>query len=159
MDEGKVNSSNKKSIHLFLIDIQEDFHLRGDGSESDKSTPLGVVNSYQDAERVVNEIILPHLHQISDITITLDTHSVNDISHRSFWVQDPAMEEAYAKLAEQRAIALGIDPSDVKFEHPPHPLVMAPIEVQEFDLTKVAGITFLQPTRNVFTSKNEELDL
>jgi nicotinamidase-related amidase len=66
-----------KSTHAFLIiDAQYDFcHPEG---------ALFVPGAQEDMQRLKN-LILANTAQIDHISVSLDTHPVNDISHPSFW--------------------------------------------------------------------------
>ena len=85
-------TKNDKKFHLLIIDPQVDFHEGNNKEEGDiktdppfKKGSLSVKGSNDDAVRIA-KFIGDYQDRISDITVTLDTHMVNDIGHQHFWV-------------------------------------------------------------------------
>ena len=77
-----------------MIDIQKDFHPIKD-KDGNETSPLAVSHANEDAQNVVKNIIEKHIDQISHITVTMDTHEVNDIGHSNFWVRDDTMDKYF----------------------------------------------------------------
>ena len=76
-----------KKFHLFLVDIQNDFHEGGS---------LGVDGAKENAKTVIETIIKPYMKQIDGITVSLDIHEVVDIAHKWFWIPDDTMQAKYS---------------------------------------------------------------
>ena len=93
LEAGVDSGKHGKPFHLFLIDVQRDFHPLLAGEDGER--PLGVPGANEDAQRVVSGLIDKHMDQITHITVTLDSHEVNDIGHAHFWVRDKSMAERY----------------------------------------------------------------
>ena len=105
----------KVKFHLFLIDIQKDFHPLKD-KDGKEISPLPVAHANEDAQNVVKNIIEKHIDQISAITVTMDTHEVNDIAHGNFWVKDESMDkymDEFENAAGPIQDGAGVDGADV----------------------------------------------
>ncbi|TFB21849.1 hypothetical protein E3U55_08185 [Filobacillus milosensis] len=79
LNENIQPSENDDKRVLFLgIDLQNDFMEEG---------ALGVPGAHGDVERI-NKFLYNNMDQITEVAVSLDTHSLNQIFHPSWWV-DP----------------------------------------------------------------------
>lgn len=73
----------RKKNALLIIDPQNDFCNPGDANGNGKGS-LFVENADKDME-TLGQWILDNSPEIDAISVTLDSHQVNDIAHPSFW--------------------------------------------------------------------------
>jgi nicotinamidase-related amidase len=66
-----------------------------DHSRAEKYTPSLCVNKADEHAKNVIKMIYENWKNITDITCTMDTHDINDISHSNFWKEDRHMGELY----------------------------------------------------------------
>lgn len=77
-EEMTPSAQNKKRVLFLGIDVQQDFMDGG---------ALGVPGAKKDVERMT-EFLYKHINQISNIAVSIDTHTPHQIFHPCWWIDE-----------------------------------------------------------------------